>query len=231
MPSHGNKRPTSKTPVLQIDSDTFQAAVLAVVTAVMAQLNAINTNKNGIGVDNSNRNNNLGHWRVAAYKNHPNYKSKNMKRKSWNKKGSTSIQWPTKRQRAVAAPTPTDPTTLTSRKPYAGNLPECHKCNFHHQGSCREMECMNYDRNGHTTRCCRVPTWQATQSAKTRMSQVCYECGEIEHFKRGCPRAKNKEVRDARSIATTDLEEAMKDPTVITDTLPPTNSCTCAPSQ
>ena len=40
MSSPGGKQLTSKEPILQIDSTTFQAAVMGAVSAVMAELNA-----------------------------------------------------------------------------------------------------------------------------------------------------------------------------------------------
>ena len=40
MPPKKHNQPTRKTPTLQIDATTFQAAVTAAVTAVMAHLNA-----------------------------------------------------------------------------------------------------------------------------------------------------------------------------------------------
>ena len=51
MPPKKCNQPTSKTPILQIDAATFQAAVTAAVTAVMAHLNANNANvsSNAIG--------------------------------------------------------------------------------------------------------------------------------------------------------------------------------------
>ena len=51
MSSHGDNQHTGETLILWIDSVTFQVAVAAAVTAVMAQLNANNTNENGIGVE------------------------------------------------------------------------------------------------------------------------------------------------------------------------------------
>ena len=60
MSSHGDNQYTGETPILRIDSATFQATITAAVTAVMAQLNANNTNENGICVHTSNRSDNQG---------------------------------------------------------------------------------------------------------------------------------------------------------------------------
>ena len=81
MSSQGNNRPTNETPFLQIDSATFQAAVIAAVKVIMSHLNASNASKNRNGVDNSNLSNNQRNQRVSTYKNTPTHKPKNMKQK------------------------------------------------------------------------------------------------------------------------------------------------------
>ncbi|CAI9271145.1 unnamed protein product [Lactuca saligna] len=58
MSFHRNNKHTREAPLLQIDLTTFQVAVTAAVTAVMAQLNASNTNRGGNSVDNTSRSNN-----------------------------------------------------------------------------------------------------------------------------------------------------------------------------
>lgn len=108
MSSHRNNWRTCETPILQIDSATFQAAVIAVVivvvTAVMAQLNANNTNEYGNGVDNSNHNNNQGNQRATTQQGTPNPKPKIM-----NEKGSSSNQRPTKRKKLKQPLPPSSP--------------------------------------------------------------------------------------------------------------------------
>ncbi|GKG22423.1 reverse transcriptase domain-containing protein, partial [Tanacetum coccineum] len=42
------------------------------------------------------------------------------------------------------------------RKEYAGTLPLCNKCKFHHNGQCT-IKCANCKRVGHLTRDCRSP--------------------------------------------------------------------------
>ena len=55
MPPKKCNQPTNKTPILQIDATTFQAAVIAAVTTVMAHLNANNANVNSNAIGNPNR--------------------------------------------------------------------------------------------------------------------------------------------------------------------------------
>ena len=77
----------------------------------------------------------------------------NNKKKFWNKRKGQTSQEPSKKQMVAvhAATTPTTtPATSAPTKPYAGNLPKCSKCNYHHHGICREMHCRNCDRKGHT---------------------------------------------------------------------------------
>nr|GEY79489.1 hypothetical protein [Tanacetum cinerariifolium] len=57
------------------------------------------------------------------------------------------------------------------RKEYAGTLPWCNKCKFHHNGWCT-IKCANYKRVGHSTQECRCPA--ATNNHK---NPTCYECG------------------------------------------------------
>ena len=61
MSSPGGNQPTSKAPTLQIHSATFQVAVTAAVTAVLAQLNANNANRDGDSAGSTNRSNNQEH--------------------------------------------------------------------------------------------------------------------------------------------------------------------------
>nr|GEU37979.1 hypothetical protein [Tanacetum cinerariifolium] len=67
------------------------------------------------------------------------------------------------------------------RKEYAGTLPLCNKCKFHHNGPCT-TKCANCKKVGHLTRDCWNPT--ATNNQKTI---TCYECGNQGHYKRDCP--------------------------------------------
>ncbi|GJZ04399.1 hypothetical protein Tco_0537674 [Tanacetum coccineum] len=62
------------------------------------------------------------------------------------------------------------------KKEYAGTLPLCNKCKFHHNGPCTIM-CVNCKRVGHLTRDCRNPV--ATNNQRTF---TCYECRNQGHY-------------------------------------------------
>ena len=114
-------------------------------------------------------------------------KGGNNKRRFWNSKKKQPVQDPTKKQQTVAIRAATTATAPAPPKQYAGTLPKCNKCNFHHTGACREMHYRNCNRKGHTTRFCKVPAQsapQVTPAANTGASQTCYGCGEAGHFKR-----------------------------------------------
>ena len=157
MSSHGNNQPTGETPILQIASATFQAAVTAVVIAVMAHLNATNPNENRKSVDNSNCSNNQVNQQVSTWQDTLNPKPKNMKRRFKNEKGSSSTQGHTKKQQAGVVHTPTNLITSTPTTPYLGNLPHCKKCNYHNYGVCWELYSNRCNMKGHINRLCRTP--------------------------------------------------------------------------
>ncbi|GJS31947.1 putative reverse transcriptase domain-containing protein [Tanacetum coccineum] len=71
------------------------------------------------------------------------------------------------------------------RKEYAGTLPLCNKCKFHHNGPCT-VKCANCKRVGHLTRDCW--SFAATNNQRTL---TCYECGNQGHYKSDCPELKN----------------------------------------
>ncbi|GJV90571.1 reverse transcriptase domain-containing protein [Tanacetum coccineum] len=72
------------------------------------------------------------------------------------------------------------------RKEYAGTLPLCDKCKFHHNGQCT-VKCANCKRVGHLTRDCRSPA--ATNNKRNR---TCYGCGNQGHYRNDCPKLKNQ---------------------------------------
>ncbi|GKC20810.1 reverse transcriptase domain-containing protein [Tanacetum coccineum] len=78
----------------------------------------------------------------------------------------------------------------SEKKGYAGTLPLCNKCKFHHNGSCT-IKCANCKRVGHLTRDCRSPA--ATNNQRTL---TCYECGKQGHYKSDCPELKNQNHRN-----------------------------------
>ncbi|GJX63781.1 hypothetical protein Tco_0296681 [Tanacetum coccineum] len=72
------------------------------------------------------------------------------------------------------------------RKEYAGTLPLCNKCKFHHNGQCT-VKCANYKRVGHLTRDCRSPA-----TTNNQRNPICYECGNQGHYRSDCPELKNQ---------------------------------------
>ncbi|GJZ71778.1 reverse transcriptase domain-containing protein [Tanacetum coccineum] len=78
----------------------------------------------------------------------------------------------------------------SNKEGYAGNLPLCNKCMFHHTGLCA-AKCGNCKRFGHQTRYCRTLVLRAKQSplvAKQKAEVTCYECGMLGHYKSKCPK-------------------------------------------
>ncbi|GKC53004.1 reverse transcriptase domain-containing protein [Tanacetum coccineum] len=72
------------------------------------------------------------------------------------------------------------------RKEYAGTLPLCNKCKFHHNGQCT-VKCVNSKRVGHLTRDCRSPA-----ATNNQRNHTFYECGNQGHYKSDCPELKNR---------------------------------------
>nr|GEV06020.1 hypothetical protein [Tanacetum cinerariifolium] len=67
------------------------------------------------------------------------------------------------------------------RKEYAGTLPLCNKCKFHHNGSCT-TKYVNCKKVSHLIRDCWNPTVTSIQKTIT-----CYECRNQGHYKSDCP--------------------------------------------
>nr|GFB62051.1 hypothetical protein [Tanacetum cinerariifolium] len=71
------------------------------------------------------------------------------------------------------------------RKEYAGTLPLCNKCRFHHNGQCT-IKCTNCKRVGHLSRDCRSPA-----ATNNHRNPTCYERGNQGHYRSDCPELKN----------------------------------------
>nr|GFB14224.1 putative reverse transcriptase domain-containing protein [Tanacetum cinerariifolium] len=88
-------------------------------------------------------------------------------------------------------------TGTGERKPYSGNLPKCTKCHFHYNGSCTQ-KCYKCNKVGDFSRDCRssgnanVANAQMNNGANPK-GNGCFECGATWHFKRDCPKLKNKD--------------------------------------
>nr|GEY39647.1 hypothetical protein [Tanacetum cinerariifolium] len=80
------------------------------------------------------------------------------------------------------------------KKPYSENLPKCH---FHHNGPCTQ-KCHKCNKVGHFARDRRsagnanVANAQRKNEANPK-GNGCFECGDPRHFKRDCPKLKNKD--------------------------------------
>ncbi|GJY75626.1 reverse transcriptase domain-containing protein [Tanacetum coccineum] len=72
------------------------------------------------------------------------------------------------------------------RKEYAGTLPLCNKCKFHHNGQCT-VKCANCKRVGHLTRDYRSPA-----TTNNQINLTCYECRNQGHYKSDYPKLKNQ---------------------------------------
>nr|GEW95326.1 hypothetical protein [Tanacetum cinerariifolium] len=73
------------------------------------------------------------------------------------------------------------------RKEYAGTLPLCNKCKFHHNGQCT-VKCANCKRVGYLTRDCR-----SLAATNNHRNPTCYECRNQGHYRSDCPELKNQD--------------------------------------
>ncbi|GJX02820.1 hypothetical protein Tco_0188736 [Tanacetum coccineum] len=71
-------------------------------------------------------------------------------------------------------------------KEYAGTLPLCNKCKFHHNGQCT-VKCANCNKVGHLTQDCRSPA-----ATNNQRNLTCYECGNSGHYMSDCLELKNQ---------------------------------------
>ncbi|GKF53445.1 reverse transcriptase domain-containing protein, partial [Tanacetum coccineum] len=74
----------------------------------------------------------------------------------------------------------------SEKKEYAGTLPLCNKCKFHHNGL-SITKYANCKRVGHLTQEC-----QSTAATNNQRTLTYYECGNQGHYKSDCSELKNQ---------------------------------------
>nr|GEZ40940.1 hypothetical protein [Tanacetum cinerariifolium] len=89
------------------------------------------------------------------------------------------------------------------KKPYSGTLPKCTKCHFHHNGPCTQKyhKCNKVGNFAHDCRSsgnAKVVNAQRNNGANPK-GNSCFECGTPGHFKRDCPKLKNKDRGNANA--------------------------------
>ncbi|GJV70111.1 reverse transcriptase domain-containing protein [Tanacetum coccineum] len=94
---------------------------------------------------------------------------------------------------------------------YAGDLPLCKRCNYHHTGPCTGR-CNNCNRMGHLSKNCRSKK-PATGSNQLPVTVVCHACGEKGHYINQCQ--KTNINAQGRAYMLRD-KNAQQDPNVIT---------------
>ncbi|GJW14389.1 putative reverse transcriptase domain-containing protein [Tanacetum coccineum] len=84
----------------------------------------------------------------------------------------------------------------SDRKSYAGPKPLCSKCNYNHEGPC-PPRCNNCKKVGHLAKDCRSrPANNNNRNNNNNNNQKgngCYKYGAQGHFRRNCPKLKNKD--------------------------------------
>ncbi|KAI3799955.1 hypothetical protein L1987_35261 [Smallanthus sonchifolius] len=113
---------------------------------------------------------------------------------------------------------------------YLGTLPRCDKCGYHHSEKC--IQCGKCKKYGHLAHNCRSNTNPnkinqvagKVNPGTERMNQGCFECGDPKHFRKDCPRLKNRNDNQARGRAfVMRAGDARQDPNIVTGTFPINN--------
>ncbi|GJV51183.1 putative reverse transcriptase domain-containing protein [Tanacetum coccineum] len=94
---------------------------------------------------------------------------------------------------------------------YAGDLPLCKRCNYHHTRPCTGR-CNNCNRMGHLSKNCRSKK-PATGSNQLPVTVVCHACGEKGHYTNQCQ--KTNINAQGRAYMLRD-KNAQQDPNVVT---------------
>ncbi|GKF51108.1 putative reverse transcriptase domain-containing protein, partial [Tanacetum coccineum] len=83
------------------------------------------------------------------------------------------------------------------KKQYGGSLPKCTKCHFHHNGTCTQKfhKCNKVRHFAHDCRGSGNTNVANTQRDNRAVPKGngCFKCGAPGHFKRDCPKLKNKD--------------------------------------
>ncbi|GJW78172.1 reverse transcriptase domain-containing protein [Tanacetum coccineum] len=101
--------------------------------------------------------------------------------------------------------------TPSENSRYAGDLPLCKRCNFHHTGPCTS-KCNICNKVGHLSKNCRNKK-PATGSNQLPVTVVCHACGEKGHYTNQC--RKTNINAQGRAYMLKD-RNAQQDPNVVT---------------
>ncbi|GJS44036.1 putative reverse transcriptase domain-containing protein [Tanacetum coccineum] len=129
-------------------------------------------------------------------------------------------QQPNRRQETARAYV----AVLVEGKVYAGNLPKCNRCNFHHSGQC-PPKCQKCQKAGHLEKDCRVRPPGA--GVYPYQDVTCHGCGEKGHFRNRCPKAGNQQNVGARARAYAVGENPQQNPNVVAGTFLLNNHYAC----
>ncbi|KAI3704519.1 hypothetical protein L1987_74741 [Smallanthus sonchifolius] len=110
---------------------------------------------------------------------------------------------------------------------YLGTRPRCDKCGYHHSEKCTQCgKCKKYGHLAHNCWSNANPNNINQVAGKVkpgigRMNQGCFECGDPKHFRKDCPKLKNRNNNQARGRAfVMGAGDARQDSNIVTDMLP-----------